>query len=53
MEPAAGKREDTEVYGLACGKDQVPQWSPPLNGGYTRCVQVSWSGGVRCNGARR
>jgi hypothetical protein len=35
MEPAVGRREHAEVYGLACDKDQAPQWSPPLNGGRT------------------
>jgi hypothetical protein len=33
MEPTVGRREHAEVYGLACDKDQAPQWSPPPNGG--------------------
>ena len=40
MEPAAERRGDLENGGENVSTAQLPQWSPPLNGGVTRTARV-------------
>ena len=54
MEPAVGRREHQVAAGDASSARQVPQWSPPLNGGSTGrpCIGLTPPRSSR-NGARR